>query len=298
MTERTVAALARAGARVTLMGRPAHVEAMQRDGLRIDSVNFQEMVPVQASTSTDAVRGATLVLLTVKTIDTADTVRAMAPYLAPDATVVSMQNGVANAVEIRRYLPNIVVPSVVYVSAEMRGPGWVRHNGRGDLVIGPDRGIGAAATAEIFTRIADLFVPAGVPCRVSTNIEVDLWTKLAMNCAYNAISALGRSRYGHVAEQEGARWVLEQAVLELEAVAAAEGVDLSQADVVAAAHRLAQAIPGALSSTAQDIALGKRTEIDELNGHVVARGAAHGIPTPVNRTLQALVKLLESAPAA
>ena len=147
--------------------------------------------------------------------------------------------------------------------------------------------------------IAALFVRAGVPCRVSPQIAVDLWTKLIMNCAYNAISALSRTRYGPIARDPGTREVVRQAVEETIAVARAAAVALPESGLVEAAWKLGEhAMENAVSSTAQDLARGKRTEIDSLNGYVVRRGAELGVPTPVNQTLHALVKLLEESAAA
>jgi 2-dehydropantoate 2-reductase len=286
--------LARAGAPVTLIGRPRHVDAVARAGLWIESPAFREFVPVQAAADPAAAREAALILLAVKTPDTPDATRALAPHLASDAIVVSLQNGVDNARQIRVYLTQRIIPSVVYVSAEMVGPGRVKHNGRGDLVIGTPRGEAPGPELE---DIAALFIQAAVPCRVSAYIEADLWAKLTMNCAFNAISALGRARYGRIAGNQAAREVMEQAVLETMAVARAHGVDMARHDLVAAAGRLAEAVPEALSSTAQDIHRGRRTEIDDLNGYVVRRGAALGVPTPVNQTLHGLVKLLEETRA-
>jgi len=286
--------LARAGAPVTLIGRPQQVDALARAGLWIESPAFREFVPVAASADPAAAREAELVLLAVKTLDTPGAARALAPHLAPGAMVVSLQNGVDNARQIRGYLAQRIIPAVVYVSAEMMGPGRVKHNGRGDLIIGTPRGESPGPELD---DLAALFSRAAVPCRVSANIEADLWAKLTMNCAFNAISALGRARYGRIATHQAARAVMEQAVLETMAVARADGVDMAMHDLVAAADRLAEAVPAALSSTAQDIHLGKRTEIDDLNGYVVRRGAALGVPTPVNQTLHALVKLLEEAGA-
>ena len=147
--------------------------------------------------------------------------------------------------------------------------------------------------------IAQLFESAGVPCKVSSQIELDLWQKLVMNCAYNAISALARARYGTVAGHEQASSIVELATREAVAVAQAAGVPLPLEATLASARQLGRAIAGALSSTAQDIERGKRTEIDSLNGWVARRGQELGVPTPVNRTLHALVKLLEqrTAPA-
>jgi 2-dehydropantoate 2-reductase len=119
-----------------------------------------------------------------------------------------------------------------------------------------------------------------------------------MNCAYNAISALGGQRYGVVARNPWSREVVRDAIIETVAVAGAAGVQLP-ADLVETGLRLGETMASALSSTAQDIALGRPTEIDSLNGWVARRGQELGVPTPVNRTLHALVKLLEqrTAPA-
>jgi 2-dehydropantoate 2-reductase len=118
---------------------------------------------------------------------------------------------------------------------------------------------------------------------------------MAMNCAFNAVSALGRAKYGRIVGDARAREVLRRAVEETAAVARACGVRLPDDDLVGAAYRLGEAMSGATSSTAQDIARGRRTEIDALNGHVARRGAELGLAVPVNQALHALVRLLEEA---
>jgi 2-dehydropantoate 2-reductase len=283
--------LARAGAPVTLIGRPHHVEALSRDGLWLEGLHFQERVRVGASTSAQAAQGAAVVLLAVKSFDTEEAARSLAPHLAPGAVVVSLQNGVDNVERIRAAAGIDALAAVVYVAAAMTGPGRVRHSGRGDLIVGRPGG-GRRAEAE---RVAALFARAGVPCLVSDNVAGELWAKMAMNCAFNAVSALGRAKYGRIVSDPRAREVLRRAVEETEAVARAGGVRLPDADLVAAAFRLGEAMSEAMSSTAQDITRGKRTEIDSLNGYVARRGAELGVATPVNQALHALVKLLEGA---
>jgi 2-dehydropantoate 2-reductase len=284
--------LARAGVPVTLIGRPRHVEAVARDGLWLETLRFQEQVPVAASVAVEAVHDAAVVLLCVKTLDPEEAARSLAPHLAPGAVVLSMQNGVDNVERIRSAAGIEALPAVVYVAAAMTGPGHVKHTGRGDLIVGDPRG----GRRDRLERLAALFAAAGVPCIVSDNVEADLWGKMAMNCAYNAVSALGRAKYGRMARDPGARLVLRRAVEETVAVARAAGVRFpAGTDLVEAAYRLGEAMSGAASSTAQDIARGKRTEIDSLNGYVARRGAELDVPTPVNQTLHALVKLLEEA---
>jgi 2-dehydropantoate 2-reductase len=120
-----------------------------------------------------------------------------------------------------------------------------------------------------------MFESTGIRCPVSADIEVALWTKLTINCAFNAVSALGHARYGRMAAHPDVRAVMEAAVGETVAVAGAGGVVLDPSEQVAGIW-----------------------QIDALNGLVVRLGEARGIPTPVNRTLLALVKLREQDNAA
>jgi 2-dehydropantoate 2-reductase len=286
--------LARAGAAVTLIGRPQHVAAIRRDGLRFDSGGTQSIIPVAATENVGAVGGARLVLFCVKSSDTDDAARAMAPYLEADAVVVSLQNGVDNVERIAASVPNVVLPGLVYVAAQMAGPGSVHHTGGGNLTIGRLKSSpgGNASDRRLLEAIAALFTGAGIKVTISETIEVDLWTKLVMNCAYNAISALTGSQYGRMVALAEVRAVMADAVNEVVAVAAAKGVRLPD-DLVDKAIRLADGMPVTISSTAQDLLRGRRTEIDHLNGYVVRQGDALGIATPVNRTLNALVKLAD-----
>ena len=280
--------LARAGNPVTLIARAQHVQAVQRAGLRLETRSFDAFVAMQASPDASAVRGAKLVLFCVKSTDTESAGAAMAPFLEPDAVVLSLQNGVDNAERLQALLRQPVVPAVVYVATEMAGPGHVKHHGRGELVIGP-----TPTSAELMAE----FAKAQVPVQVSDNIAGALWAKLIVNCAYNAVSAIAQQPYGRMVQGVGVKGVMQDAVRECIAVAAAMGVTLPDAtwDSV---ERISAAMPTQYSSTAQDLARGKPTEIDHLNGYVVSRGEQHGVPTPVNRALHALVKLLEArAPA-
>lgn len=293
--------LARAGVQVTLLGRPGSrnpgLEAMARDGLRFESVNFHERVAVAVSADPAAVHDADIVLFTVKTIDTESAARGMASYLRPGAVVLSLQNGVENEEEIRAALSPAatVVPAVVYVAAAMAGPGHLKHSARGDLVIGAGHQPPPEGTLE---RVAKMFQAAGVPCKISENIEGDLWFKLVWNCAGNAVSALGRATYGLCGGAQPSRELMTAAALEVIAVAEAAGIKLPKLDPVAMGEKVVASFGDATSSTSQDVERGRRTEIDSLNGVVVRRGAALGVATPINRTLWALVKLLDASNAA
>jgi 2-dehydropantoate 2-reductase len=280
--------LARAGHNVTLIGRPQHVQAVQAQGLRMETQTFDEAVRLQASTEAGAVADADLVLFAVKSTDTEAAGAQIQPHLAPGALVLCLQNGVDNAERLRSVLPDhSVAAAVVYVATEMAGPGHLRHHGRGELVIEPSARSEAAARA---------LIAAGVPTEISENVRGALWAKLILNCAYNALSALGRSVYGELVQQAGVAGVMRDVVAECRAVASADGVLLT-GDVEQAVQRIAETMPGQYSSTAQDLMRGKPSEIDYLNGYVVRRGEALGVPTPANRVLWTAVKLVEARAA-
>ena len=290
------AMLARAGHSVVFIGRLPHVRAIEQHGLRLDMAGRIESIPAAASIDLSAVQGADLVLFSVKSTDTAQVAQAIGPHLKDDAIVLSLQNGVENAETIARHVRQTVVPAVVYVATATPEPGLVKHHGRGDLVIGPLDAAAAqdAGVAVSLDGIREAFAAAGVPVTISPNVGGELWSKLMVNCAYNAISGLAQAAYGELAALSSIRDLQHAVVAEVCAVASAVGVDLPLHESLAAMERIAGAMPAQLSSTAQDMARRKASEIDHLNGFVVRRGREVDVPTPANLALYALVKLVES----
>src|SRR5690606_36705706 len=130
-------------------------------------------------------------------------------YLAGDATVLCLQNGVGNAERLAAVLQCEAVPAVVYVATEMGGPGHVIHHGRGDLVIGESAGSEEAAR---------LLGAAGVKTRVTASVQDALWSKLTVNCAYNALSALTQLPYGDLLARPGFRETMTDVIGECQAV--------------------------------------------------------------------------------
>ncbi|WP_308737844.1 ketopantoate reductase family protein [Rhizobium sp. TH2] len=278
------AVLARAGHNVTLVGRQAFVDRVTTYGLRLEAADFNDIVPVTPSTDAASLAEADIVLFSVKSGDTDEAGRSLAPHLKPDATVFTFQNGVDNAERLQAILQRPVIAAAVYVAAEIVGPGHVKHNGRGDIVIG---------VSPAGNRIAETFRAAGIPVTISDNVNAALWSKLILNCAYNALSAAAQVPYGPMMETGGVRDVMADVVRECVTVGRAMGLDIQDPDMETL-FGLARSMPNQYSSTAQDLAAGKPTEIDYLNGFIVRKGRELGIATPANRVLQVIVKLLES----
>jgi 2-dehydropantoate 2-reductase len=288
------AKLAVAGVPVTVIARPATAAALGRDGIRVLQGNGEWRAPVRVADDASAVAAADLVLVAVKSPDSAAAAHALAPHLRAGARVLCLQNGVDNANTIGAIVGCPTYAAVVYVGAQMDAPGLVRHMGRGDLVIGSPHGLNAGVDTDGDVRaVATLFEHAGVPCVIAPDIDVALWSKLAVNCGLNAVSALGQVRYTRIVDMPEARGVVEAAIHETVAVARADNVALEARAMLANTWAIVAAMPQQSSSTAQDLERGKATEIDALNGFVVRRGVALGVPTPVNATLHALVKLRE-----
>ncbi|MEO7853282.1 MAG: ketopantoate reductase family protein [Rubrivivax sp.] len=292
------AMLALAGERVTLLARPAQVRAVLAAGLKLDRAGQTHTVQVQATEDLTVLRDADLVLCCVKSADTPAAALQMAPHLRPEALLLSLQNGVDNADALAVQVRCVVIPAVVYVATAMAAPGHVQHFGRGDLVIGHGRSGPRTSDARL-QQVADTFGAAGVPVRVSADVVAELWSKLLVNCAYNAISALAQRPYADLAGLAEVRTLQAEVVAEVLRVAAAAGVQLPAGDSMQAVAHIAAAMPAQLSSTAQDMARRKPGEIDHLNGYIVQRGRELGISAPANQALAALVKLVESGyPAA
>lgn len=282
------ALLARAGHNVTLIARPSHAQAIaQRGGLTVESRDFTGIIPLKAVSEPSGVAGADIILFCVKSADTESAGCEMRPHLSSSATVICLQNGVDNAERLTPVIGRKAVPAAVYVATEMAGPGHVKHHGRGELVLGPS--LASESIAKEFTQ-------SGVPTTVSETVRAVLWEKLVLNCAYNALSAVPQLSYHRLLQVEGTHEVICDVVGECVAVAEALGIALP-ADMMERTMALALAIPNQLSSTAQDLARGKPTEIDYLNGYVVRKGRESGVPTPANLVLQVMVKLREGAQA-
>ena len=286
--------LARAGQDVTLIGRSERVQAINELGLEMDCKSFQELVYVKASDDLSILKDADLVLLSVKSLDTEKTIQAIASILPSHAVILSLQNGVANVDIAKKWISNPVYAAVVYVATGMLGHRTMKHHGRGELYIGSLQPA-QERDQENLAAISTLFESADVPCSIAQQIKKDMWLKFLVNCSYNAISGIGQITYGEMVRIPEILQQIDHITEEFLAIATAEGVLISAAEAVEANALIASTMVTQRSSTAQDLARGKKTEIDFLNGYIVELGKKHGIPVPYNESIYALVKMLEQS---
>lgn len=271
---------------VTLVGRDPHVARIREDGLRLTG---ELDATVHPDARTDAAGlDADLALVTVKSYDTAAAAAALA---APDVDVdlvCSLQNGLTEGA-LRAHLGDRVLAGTATYGAELVEPGRVRCTGVGRIHVGELDGGESARTG----RVADALREADLDCEADPAMARRRWEKLAVNAGVNAVTALSRVRNGALAKPPGAD-VAERAAREAARAARSEGVDLGDDDAAAALRAVVDETAANRSSMYQDVAAGRRTEVDAINGAVVERGRTNAVETPTNRTLAALVRAWEA----
>ncbi len=281
--------LARAGQDVTFIARGAHLEALRARGLTVESkLAGTFTIPVQATDAPSEVAPVDLILFCVKTYDTDTAAESIRPLIRPDTMLLSLQNGIDNEERIARaagYTSRL--GAVAYVVSAIKAPGVVAQTaGPGKIILGELSG-GASARTE---RLRDVLQRAGILAEVHPDIRVILWQKFLFICAFSGVTAVTRLPIGTILADPVTRALFRGVAEEVEAVARADGIDLP-ADCVEQALATAAAVePWGHGSLYHDLAVGRRLELESLNGEVVRRGREHGIDTPLNFAVYAALR--------
>jgi 2-dehydropantoate 2-reductase len=290
--------LAKAGHKVTLLGRQWHMAAVEKTGLRITGIWGEHLVTtLSAKTSPLPLDKFDLVLLTVKSYQSRDAMAEIGRSLSTEAPVLSLQNGLGNLETIAEAVgADRTLGGRVIFGAEILEPGHVKVTVCADKVaIGPMAG--SKFPYEQVEAIAALIDQSGIPAFATETIEQYIWGKILYNVALNAPAAILEVNYGRLLEHRSTRKLIEKIVAEAFSVAHAEGVSLDWPSpenyVEVLFQKLIPATAAHFPSMLQDIHNGKKTEIDAMNGAIVRLGRRHGIPTPFNETLTSLIEFQE-----
>ena len=281
--------VARAGQDVTFIARGAHLEALRVRGLTVESkLAGTFTVPVQATDAPTEVAPVDLILFCVKTYDTDTAAESIRPLIRPDTMLLSLQNGIDNEERIARAVGYTSrLGAVAYVVSAIKAPGVVAQTaGPGKIILGELSG-GASARTE---RLRDVLQRAEITAEVHRDIRVVLWQKFLFICAFSGVTAVTRLPIGTILADSVTSALFRGKVEEVEAVARADGIDLP-ADCVEQALATAAAVePWGRGSLYHDLAVGRRLELESLNGEVVRRGREHGIETPLNFAIYAALR--------
>jgi 2-dehydropantoate 2-reductase len=286
--------LAEAGHSVGLISRnTAHMSAIKRRGLIVRENGLDRTISLLATTEANEVGMVDCVLILVKSAQTIDAIHQLAPLLGEHTWVLSLQNGLGHERLLVEHLgAERVLAGKTYCGGSLIAEG---HFNMG--VVGKRTLIGEldGSISPRITQLAQTFNQAGLLTEVSQNIMGTIWDKLFINVATGAVSGISGLTYGELYQVPELKITALAAVREAMAVAAALQIKVSITDPIDAWETARKGLPPEFkASMLQSLEKGARTEIDYINGAVVALGAQQGIATPVNQTLVACIKGIEA----
>jgi 2-dehydropantoate 2-reductase len=275
------ARLAASGATVVFIARGEHLEAMRQHGLRVKSLHGDLDIHSEFASGSDRIAPVDLVLFAVKSQDTEEAARSLAPVMGRTTVVLSLQNGVDNADRIARlWGGDRSLAGVAYVSARVSAPGVIEHSGGGRIALGPLRAAGtdhAHVAQSILTQ-------AEIPCEISPDIRTVLWRKLVWNAPFCALSCLLRMTVGDILGSAALEAMVRGCIDEVREAARCCGVDLPPS---VAEEALSASVPlrSVKPSMLQDLEAGKPLEHEALNGLVMKILQQAGKRAPINEIL-------------
>jgi 2-dehydropantoate 2-reductase len=282
------ARLAAARAEVSFIARGAHLAAIRAAGLRVSSpLGDLHVMPAAATDDPAAVGKVDVVLFGTKLYDVEAAAPAIAPMLGDDTAVICLQNGVdAPAIVSRLHGRAHVVPSVVLINGEIVGPGVIKHNALNALTVGELDG----RTSTRLTHFVKLANAAGIDTTLSQDIALDIWRKFLLMAPMAAVSAMTRAPLARIREHGETLRLAEQGMREVVAVANAEGVALTEADVTKTLAFVMGMSATWKASLTVDLEQGRRLEVEWLSGAVCRLGEAAKIDTPFHRVALGVLK--------
>jgi 2-dehydropantoate 2-reductase len=266
-----------------------HVDAMNRNGLRLSGA--EDVVgPVHATSDPTDLPSCDFGIVATKAMHTDAAIAATAAAFAHGA-VASVQNGVGNEETIACHVER-VIRGTTFPAGRLVEPGRVRWEVKGDTTFGPFEP--SPAPADAIAALADACTRAGLPAKAVPDARGPQWRKVIFNAATNPVGAITGLTHGRVCEDPKLRRLVSGLVDEGKAVAAAQQIELDADPEELIDHAARPDVAyDHKASMLQDVEVRRATEVDYLNGGIVRFGRDHGVPTPLNEAILALVKGLE-----
>ena len=284
------ARLAAAGHDVTFIARGAHLDAIRKDGLRVESTLGNLHVPDAKATNAPAEVGPVdIVLFAVKLWDTEIGGEAAKPLIGPQTRLITLQNGVDAMDRLTPILgAEHVVGGIAYIATVIGAPGVIQHTS--PFAIARCGRPGGAADPQL-AAFVEAGQKAGIDIALSDDIDVERWKKFTFLASLAAATAGTRHAIGPILADPDTRTFFEALLGETVAVARAKGAKLPP-DFFEERLRFAESVHyGMKASLLHDLERGNRLELDWLTGRVVSLGRELGVPTPANEAVYAMLKL-------
>jgi len=273
--------LAQSGEQVIFIARGAHLQAIQENGLRVESIKGDFLIhPAQATEDPHTLGQMDVVLVGVKAWQVTETAQVIRPMIGADTCVLPLQNGVEAPAQLAAVLgAEHVLGGLCQISAYIAAPGHIRHVG-----IEPYVALGEmdGRASERVEALRKAFARAGVAVEVPGDIQAAMWEKFLFIATISGVGAVTRAPVGAIRHLPGVRQMLHQAMLEIEAVAHARGVRLP-ADAVQRRMDFIDRLPVNVTASMQrDLVAGRPSELESQNGALVRMGLEAGVPTPTH----------------
>ena len=278
------------GCDVSFIARGRHLDAIRRHGLKVESpLGDMHLATPRATDDAADIGPVDLVLFGVKLWDTETAAEAVAPLIGPETAVVSLQNGVRKDDILRNVLgERAVMGGACYIAAQIAQPGVIRHSGTMQKLVFGEYDGKRSMRAEAFL---DACRQAGIEAEISADIRRTIWEKFVFLVGLSGLTTTIRKPIGPIRLNPRTRALLHDAMREVVAVGRAQGVQLA-ADFADNRLAFSDGLPATMTSSMHnDLERGNRLEVDGLSGDVVERGAAAGVPTPVNRVIYDILVL-------
>lgn len=289
------------GQRVTFIARGANLEALQTGGLRVNHNAWRFDEKVEACSLEQFLESALppetdLIVVCAKSMDTGSIAGLLSEGLGGLPTpVLSLQNGVDNEAVLAQHLgeKKILGGLAVRISSHLSAPGVIDALGPGQVIFGqwPNAAAGTCAPAQMLEDLLSIFNQAGIPARVSENIQLELWRKLVINNGVNPLSALTRLDTGALAHDRGLSQIVYQMMAEAAAAAAADGIILSETDCREMFELIYQFDP-IKTSMLVDFEHNRPLELEQICGAVLNRSSQLKREAPYTFTIYNLLRRL------
>ncbi len=284
------AQLARKHPHVSFLLRPRTCEAVKENGLTVRSQTLGTFTvrPKHVSSDPTALPTPDLIVLGVKAYDLQEVCRQLKPVMSPDMILLTLQNGVTiEDVLVERFGKEPIVGGVAFIYSKIIEPGVIEHYKRGALKIGE---LDGRKTPRV-NQIAELFTDAGIECQMSSDIRRAKWEKMCWNCVFNPLTILLNDSVAKALDRPEMSSVISMIVEEVMTVARGQGLFFGK-NMAEKVVQSSQDLRDIHTSMYDDWKAGRPTEIDYLNGYITKKGKEFGVPTPLNESLTAMVKVM------
>jgi len=280
-----------AGKKVWLLDKhPELTQKIRKKGLRIEGISGEHQIFLPITTKVSEIGTADLIIIFVKSYDTAQAILDAQPLIGPNSVVLTLQNGIGNLETITKVVgKERTLAGTTAHGATVIEPGHIHHAGKGETIIGEIDG----SESLRLKKIKNFFESAGIETQITYDVKGLLWSKLLINIGINPLTAITGLRNGQLLDYEETRKIIARLLNEAQLLIDKKGIKLNYSDPFSKVEAVCQATSLNISSMLQDIRNKKKTEIDFINGAILTEGKKYGLDFPINQSLTYLIHLLE-----